>query len=230
MAKATKAPAVSNLFAKAKAAAPAASTSKRKQTMWSLNGSADEQSASLERDIHDILANDAIMDTAKTAKSLASKRVAEYALAQFSADYARLGVTPESPMVVSNRTGESVTFVVQDKTKTSVVNDEQVESLVDILGEDGTNDILTTVDTFAFNGEILGQEGVAEALSHAIAKLVEGDKITQEQADGLIVASTKRLVKPGTVDRLADVCGRSNVKIEQVMRTLNGPIVTYVKA
>lgn len=235
MAKATAAKAASkvppvNFFAKAKAAAPPADAKKKKQTSWVLDGSRDESLSALEADIHTILEAKAVIDTANNKKSLASKRVSDYALSRYAADYASLGVPPETPLIVSNKSGENVTFVVQDRTTQAVISPEQEEALVELLGEDEAAGILVSQETYAFNGDILAEEGVSEALSGAIAALVEEGKLTEEQAGGLIVASTKRRIAPGTVDRLAVVCGRSNGKIEQLVKVLNGSIVTYVKA
>ena len=219
-----------NFFNKAKVAAPATPAKKTKATVWVADGSGDKTLEGIEADVSTIISAHASMETFKNQKAQAAGRVLKYATSRFIEDFARVGVLPETPMSVGNRKGEDVTYVVQDKTASAKVSDEQIGGLVELLGEDAANAILIEETGYSFDSDILAQDGVSEALSAAIEATVAAGKLTPEQAEGLVKATTVRKVKAGTLARLADVCGKNRVLLEQVFATLNGPVCAYIKA
>jgi hypothetical protein len=226
---------MAGLFAKAagkKADAP--KTAAKKSTVWQVGDPANDPVA---RSVHELnLLN-------REAKAIEAKQgvhknvVKDFANDKYVRDYAVLGVSPETPMVVQNADGEKATFVVQDRSSQYQVKDDQVEALNSLLGEDRTQELLYTETSFGFNRDILAVPGVQEAieaaLEKAIGKLTDDSKgrpvLTAEQAELLLDVKQKTAFKPGTLDRLTVVCGKDTTKIEQFLDIMGSSATRYVK-
>jgi hypothetical protein len=145
--------------------------------------------------------------------------VHRFAAAQHIADFAENGLPPDTPMKVMTAKGETVTFVVQDRSGQYKVSAEQEGALADLLGEDAAQSLLYTETSIGFERSILAKEGVGEAveaaLESAIAGLVEAGTLSEDQAGELIQASQKTSFKPGTMDRMAEICGQGATTSEE---------------
>lgn len=221
---------MAGLFGKAKAAAaskPTAST-KKKETVWLVPAGSREATAVKE-----------LVDLTKQAKAIEAKTgvfkgvLKEYGETNYVADYAKVGVAPETPMTIQNPDGEKVTFVVQDRSSQYGVKDDQKAALVELLGEDGTNELLYEETTFGFNRDLLALPGVMEivekALESATKKLVDGGVLTEEQVGDLLDVKVKTAFKPGTLDRLTMICGKDTTKLSQFLEIMGSSATRYVK-
>lgn len=223
--------------AKAKAASSAPKTT-TKQTMWLVGDTANDESKRVGAAVTALIALDREMDTL-TAKANVHKAVVKrHADRSFVTDFAGAGVLPETPMVVQNDQGEKVTFVVQDRSSQYQVKADQIAALGDLLGADATTTLLYEETTFAFNRDIMAVPGVAEivekALETAVKKLTaerEGGKpiLSEEHAALLLDAKTKTAFRPGTVERLPQICGRDTVKLTQMLEIMGSSCTRYVK-
>jgi hypothetical protein len=224
---------MAGLFAKAKAKKEK-TTSKakpKKATTWVVGDKASEKVAEAVAQMCSLSAD---------AKAIAAKMkvhkavVLPYAEGQFFSSYADIGVFPETPMVVQNGDGQKVTFVVQDRSQQYGVKDDQVEELVELLGEDAVEDLLYEETTIAFSREILAIEGVSEvieaALERAINKMLKEGILDEEQAGELIDPVEKRTFKPGTLQRLAVICGKDTTKMEEFVDAMGSSCTRYIKA
>jgi len=156
---------------------------------------------------------------------------------RFCAAYAAVGLRPETPMVLQTVGGEKVTYVVQDKSSQHAVSAEQQGQLAAVLGEDAANDILYTDVQFSFNRTVMSLPGVMEAVEAALEKAIknmvspkEGKPVlTEEQAEMLLDVDSRTAFKPGTLDRLGEICGRDVVRIEQVLEAAGSSFTRYVQ-
>lgn len=158
---------------------------------------------------------------------------------QWTTYMATTGVSPQTPMKVINRQGQSVTFVVQDRATGYVVKPEVEEALSDILGPGAVEDIVFEQTTFSFDPIVMAapaidgslvQDVVGEALTGLLETLVQEGKITQVQADGLLTANTIKTFKPGLLTRLPDLCGRKVGIFATAVAAVGSAIVRYVKS
>ncbi len=221
---------MAGLFGKAKAAAASKPTaaSKKKETVWLVGAGSREAVAVKE-----------LVELTKQAKAIEAKTgvfkgvLKEYGEASYVGEYAKLGVAPETPMTILNPDGDKVTFVVQDRSSQYGVKDDQKAALVELLGEDGTQELLYEETSFGFNRDLLALPGVMEivekALETATKKLVDNGVLTEEQVGELLDVKVKTAFKPGTLDRLTMVCGKDTTKLGQFLDIMGSSATRYVK-
>lgn len=223
---------MAGLFNKAKTqAATKPSASAKRETVWLVGNTDDTKGvAGAVKELIQ-LSREAKANEAK--QGVFKKVVKDYAEGKYVGDVARLGVSPESPMNVQNTDGDKVTFVCQDRSGQYNVKDDQREALVGLLGADRAGDLLYEETTFGFNRDILALPGVMEAvegaLEKAVKKLTDSGALTEEQAGLLLDVKVKTSFKPGTMDRLAQICGHDTVKIADFMEIAGSSMTRYVK-
>jgi hypothetical protein len=59
--------------------------------------------------------------------------------------------------------------------------------------------------------------------------LVKAGTLSSDEADELIVADVKTAFRPGTLERLADICGRDTVKMSAFLDAAGSSFTRYVK-
>lgn len=220
------------LFDKARAGAAAkVPASKKKETVW-LVGTGDATK-------REAVAVSELVKLSREAKALEAKQntfkkvLKDFGEASYVRDYAALGVNPETPMTIQNPEGEKVTFVVQDRSSQYGVKADQIAALEGLLGEDRAKDLLYEEASFGFDRDVLSMPGVMEivekALESAMKKLVDTGVLSEETAGALLSVTTKTAFKPGTLDRLALICGRDTVKMEQFLEVMGSSATRYVK-
>jgi hypothetical protein len=160
--------------------------------------------------------------------------VKKYADDRFVRQYAESGVIPDTPMTVVNNDGEKVTYVVQDRSAQYNVSDEQKEALTQLLGADSVESLLYEEMKFSFNRDILALPGVMDAVGSALesvgAALVAAGTLTQDQAESLLDSGKKVAFRPGTLDRVAHICGRDQTRIRTFLEIMGSSATRYVKA
>jgi len=219
-----------NAFAKAADNSKSAPKARKKTgTTFEVAGDSPEG-----RSVTDLLKFEAEKKAADGRTKLHKGKIKKHADSVFIAKVAELGVLPEGPYTVQNSgTGEKVTFVVQDRSGQYEVKEEQQEALNSLLGEDAAGDLTCTVTDFGFNGDILGIPGVMDAVGRAISicvsELVGSETLTEEQGDALLTMSEKTALKPGTVERLALICGKDTGKIASFLDIIGSNATRYVK-
>ena len=151
----------------------------------------------------------------------------------YISNYADAGVPPETPLTLQNEDGDSVTFVVQDRSGQYKIAKDQMEALDSLLGADAVQDLVHTKVDFGLSSVILSVPGVQEVLGKAIekamTKLVTDGVLTAEQAGGLLTVDQKTALKPQTLDRLATICGRDTVKMERFLDIVGSNVTRYPK-
>lgn len=215
--------------AAAKSAAKPAATKKTKATVWTTDNA---EAQAVAKAVHEVTVLHGEIKAIETKMDIAKKVIKKFCLGRFYKDYAQMGVFPETPMTVVNSDGDKATFVVQDRSASSAVKPEQVEELADILGEDRANELLVSETTFSFNRDVLLREGVADVIDKALERVQNQlrDKNLLGEDEDLLTASQKTVFVPGTLERLAIICGRDTTRMEAVVGAMGSAAVMYVKA
>jgi hypothetical protein len=216
--------------AKNKAKDKTASKSK-KSTTWFAGSSTEDQKIS-----------DSIKELAKInadSKALEAKKrvhaavVLGYAERNFISDFSDQGVLPDTPMKVVNADGDSVTYVVQDRSGQYALKPEQIEALKAVLGEEVAESLIYTEHQFSFSRSVMAIPGVAEAvekaLESAIKKLVRDQVIDAEAADALIELNEKTALKPNTLDRASMLVGGDKTRLKMLLDAMASSCCRYIK-
>lgn len=222
------------LFTKAaeKSAAAVKSAKPTKNTTWIVGG--NDESEAVAKAVKTLVQLSADEKAMKAKKNLAMTVVAKMAKENHVRDFCDLGVSPDTPMKVQNSDGDSVSFIVQDRSGQYAAKPDQIAVMVQLLGEDAAADLTYTDVSLGLNGAILSIPGVSAAieksLEEAITHLVAEDMLTGDQADELITAKSKTAFKPGTVERAAMLCGRDTVKMGAFFDAMSTSCTRFIKS
>jgi hypothetical protein len=142
-------------------------------------------------------------------------------------------------MKLVNAKGESVTFVVQDRSSGFEIKDDMYEDLGGLLGEGALEQVVVDQTTFGFdpivmlaptpNGRTV-QEVVGDRLGGMLEDMVERGELSRGQADSLLAVKTFRTFRPGFLQLLPAIVGKSVKKFSEVVDAVGSAIVQYVKA
>jgi predicted house-cleaning noncanonical NTP pyrophosphatase (MazG superfamily) len=179
---------MANLFAKAKKAAPAKTTSAKDKKVR-LNVTDPNFFAKVEK-------LEQLNDTLKSAKAQAdmiSDEIKDLAKSEWVDYYSQTGKNPESVMIVQEVAGDTaqVMFIPTDKYIT--VTEARAEELRETYGEE----IVEEETTFSFDSTMIEKYG--EVLSMLIENCAD---ITDADKEKIIKATTKYSVAKGTIDKL----------------------------
>lgn len=201
---------------------------KRKSTTWLVG---DPSGDAIGQAVHELTVLNAQSKAIDAKMEIHKNVVKRYAETSFLRDYADSGLPPDTPMIVQNHDGEKVTFVVQDRSGQYGVKDEQKDALIQLLGADAASELLYEETSFGFNRDILAipgvQETIEKALEGALKKLT--DTLTDEQKEALLDVKVKTAFKPGTMDKLALICGKDATRMKQFIDIAGSSCVRYVK-
>jgi hypothetical protein len=217
--------------AKEKAQSKVGGAKAKKSTTWVAGSTPEDQKVS---DSIKMLASiNAESKALEAKKRVHAALVVGYAERNFISDFSDMGVLPDTPMKVVNADGDSVTYVVQDRSGQYDLKPEQIEALTQILGEDVVENLLYTEHKFSFNREIMAIPGVAEAvekaLMSALKKLVSSKVIDEEAAGQLIEANEKTAFKPHTLDRAAVLVGGDKTRLKMFIDAMGSSCCRYIK-
>jgi hypothetical protein len=177
-----------NLFQKAKKAAPAKTTAAKDKKVR-LNVTDPTFFSKVEK-------LEQLNDTLKSAKAQAdmiSDEIKDLAKSEWVDYYSQTGKNPESVMIVQEVSGDTaqVMFIPTDKYIT--VTEARAEELRETYGEE----IVEEETTFAFDSAMIEKYG--EVLSMLIENCSD---ITDADKEKIIKATTKYSVAKGTIDKL----------------------------
>lgn len=221
---------VMSLFAKAANKKKETAAPKSKGMNWVVG---DPEGDQIAKSVKELARISGEMKALEAKKKLHSQAVSNFAAKNFVKDFAEAGVMPETPMRVVNSDGDQVTYVVQDRGSQYALKDEQIEAMESILGKDSVAGLVYEETTIAFNRTVMAIPGVAEAiekaLEQAIASLVESEQLSGDLADELIDASVKRALKPGTLDRAAQLTGNDVTRLGAFIEAMGSSCTRYIK-
>ncbi len=222
-----------SLFAQAAEATKKKSTGpkkSKKSTTWMVGGG--ESSEKVAKSVDELVQLAADRKAIEAKEKVHKANVLKHARGCFFESYASDSVFPETPMLVQNQDGKKVTFVVQDRSSQYQCKQEQLEALIQILGEDAARDMVAEEVKFGFQRDAMANpevQGILEKhLGAAIAELQEAGTI--ESFEDVLDVENRTAFKPGTLQRLALICGADAVKMRQVMDAMGSSAVNYIKA
>lgn len=230
-----------NLFARAKTKDVAKTTTKKKGTTFALPKDLDSDGALVgasknqNEAITTVIKAKGEEKTAVSRGKLAKGILNPWTLTRWCTEFARLGVMPPTPVSVVNHNGESLTWVVQDKTQQNTLNDEQVELLEGLLGEDAATIAIEEATVYGFNkdtmAEAAGDTTVEEVVFELVNEVLMKDtRLSDEQKSSLIDSNTVKRLRPGMLGRLAEITGADATKIEQVVEAIGSGLPHYLKS
>jgi hypothetical protein len=223
-----KAAAPTNLFAAA-AKKAAAAPKKEKGTVIQLPKELDAEgklvgeSKILNESVAAAIEAKAEEKTAATKGALAKAKLKTFAQSEVVKLYAQLGVPPTTPVSVVNHNGESVTYVMADKSQQNPISEEQVALFKELLGDDGAAKVVHEKQMFFFDTATMEQQAendkehtVFEIVCELINKIMATEaRLSQDQKNSLIKSVVKTYLEPNTLDRIAVLCGSDAAKIAQ---------------
>lgn len=222
---------MAGLFAQAKAKKTETKKpkSKKKATTWVAGDPNGDKVAGAVHEMVELTAQKKAIE----AKMGAHKTIVlKFAHQRFFEAFADLGVFPETPMVVQNSDGEKVTYVVQDRSAQYGVKDEQMEALISLLGQDAAENLVAEETTFKFAREPMMRPEVQEILEKhlesAITEMHESGALNEDE--DLLDVDVRKAFKPGTLQRIAQICGRDTNRMAQFIDIMGSSAVRYVKA
>lgn len=225
-----------SLFKKAVAKTESKPASRSKETAWTVGPNQEGEALGLA--ITELTQIQRQVKTLETKATNLKGKLKRYTERLWLNSFASNGVQPPTPMKLSNDAGESVTFVVQDRTSGYEIKPAVMEGLVDTLGQGGAAAIVFEQVTFGFSPHVLSgttasgelvQDWLADKLTKLVERAVKEGTLTSEQAEGLVTAEQKCAFRPGLLERLADVCGADVTRMETVLEVVGSGITRYVK-
>lgn len=214
------------LFAKAASKTKEATKTVKRGTPWLVGDPAGDAIASsihqlcvLEGEAKAIAAK---MDVHKTVCKKA-------AFDRFLSEFAARKMPPDTPMFLQNADGEKVTYVVQDRSGSASVKDEQLDSLRELFGEDKAKELVYEETTFGFNRDVLALPGVQDAIEKALESALKKLDLSDEVKEALLTVEKKTSFKPGTLERMAQICGSDTQLMRQFLEVMGSACVRYIK-
>jgi hypothetical protein len=231
-----------NLFAKA-AKTAAEAPKKAKGTIVQLPKELDAEgklvgeSAILNNAVTNAITADAESKAALTKLNLAKQRLLTYAQQRVVELYAQAGVLPPTPVSVVNHNGESVTYVMADKSQQNPIGKEQVALFKELLGDDGANSVIQEKTLFFFDFATMDQPAanakdktVFEIVQEAINSVMATEtRLSEEQKANLIQSTCKTYLKENTLSRIATICGADSARIAQFYDAAGTACVRSIK-
>lgn len=238
-------PAKPNLFARSKAAQED-KPKKKKGTSIQLPKDLDDEGALTgESKIMNEAVTVAIkakreQDAAKGRLGAALGCVHDHVVEAWCGHYAQNGTQPTTPVTVLNHLGESLGFVIQDKSQQNAISDDQIEGIGLCLGEEVAASLVDTRDVYSFANDVMKQaaggskakdgESVQDVVFAIVSEaLMESPKLSDEQKAGLIESESKTFLRKNTLARLGELCGANVGKIQAVVESAGSAFVRYLK-
>jgi hypothetical protein len=174
--------------------------------------------------------------TAKTKGTLAKTKLMGFAQQEVVKLYAKLGVPPTTPVSVVNHNGESVTYVMADKSQQNPISPEQIAMLRELLGDEGAAQVVDERTTFFFDNATMGEKAANDektvfdiVCEHVNATIATDPRLSDEQKANLLKSTVKSFLKPNTLNRIAELCGSNAAKIGQFYEAAGTACVRSIK-
>lgn len=235
-----------NLFARAADKAEKTPKKTKKGTLLVLpkdinnEGELEGESKLLNEAVTFAITAKAEMDAAKGRLSAAMGTLSPHAKEAWCATYAEHGVQPETPVTIQNHKGETLTFVVQDKCGQNAIDDQQIELLGILLGEEVAAGLTEVKEVYGFDPATMKQISAGpkakkdESVQAVIFELVSAaigkcPRLSDEQKEAMFTHNAKTHLKKNTLPRLAELCGSNIAKIQSFIQAAGTAFVMYLK-
>lgn len=252
----TAKPVAVNLLKKAAASSKTKPKSVPKGTVFQLpeevgnDGQMLERYSVMHKAVSDVIEASGEEKTAKNKSNMSKGMLKEFVEQKFAVTMAeKPGSLPETPIQVINNKGESLTYVVQDRTKSCGLNEHQQAALLAEVGDEFYERMTYDATMYSFNTDVMREiagDIPANADMAAVAEMPKVEDVvgsilseaimnttllTDEQKSRLIVAETSRLVRREELDNISIQCRKDPDAIERVLEAINGTaIIRYLKS
>lgn len=236
-----------NLFAAAKKEKPSTKSAPKKGTVFTLpknldaNGKLEGESAVLNEAVSNLIEADKDKKKADANLKIAKGQLNPWIETVYCMEWAKYGIQPPTPVSVVNHLGQTNTFVLMDKTQQYTLKDDQVEIIGALLGPEGAEKLIESVDVYSFDSNTMKQEAAGEGVENgqtvqdivfeAVSEAVMGDaRLSDEQKASLVNCDSVTRVKAGHLPRLAELVGADAGKIQEVLQAIGSGATHFLKA
>jgi len=155
-----------------------------------------EECAELHACVPEVAKAKADEKAAKNRGNAAKGLLGKFALPRFASEYATLGEMPPGPVTIVNHDGQSVTYVIQDKSQQNSLDDDQVAKLVALVGEEGVESITHEKEVYFFSSSTLAEQaaGVAAVKCRGAVAVAALVVVLPRRCVRLVVARVSRSV------------------------------------
>lgn len=211
-------------------------------------GGDETEIVKLHEAVHKILEASREEKDAKNKAAISKGALKDFVETEYATEMVRVSNLPATPVQIINKDGESLTYIVQDKSKTNGLNEEQQEALVALIGNENYEEMTTNVNTFMFDptimndiaGEIPASASmddiaklprVCDVIGPAISKaIMESNLLSDDQKVGLIRAESKVLVRGEKLKQIPLYCRNDPNTIIEVLDALGSVLTRYLKS
>jgi hypothetical protein len=179
----------SNLFAKAKKAAPAKTTKAKDEKVRLV-----AEDPTFFSKVEKLEALNDQMKAAKAKADMISDELRDVAKTEWLNQYERTNKNPESVMICQSQDDDTAQFMFIPMDKYITITADRAEELQETFGEE----IVEEETTFSFDSAMIEKYG--EILSRLIE---ESDEIKDADKEKIIKATTKYSVAKGTIDKFS---------------------------
>lgn len=170
-------------------------------------------------------------DAAKAKLTPFKETLTVFAKEHFIDECVKDSAVPELPVSIQTDAGEAVTFVVQNRTESTAVTDEQVSRLRALVGDDVADSLLVTNTVFSFNPFILENKRCRTAVDSLLTameqKLHDDGKLPLDQT--VIIANKKRIFTKAILDRMVEVCDDDPAKMAEFIDIVGSSVTMFVQ-
>jgi hypothetical protein len=172
------------------------------------------------------------------------KPIREFAERVWVERLAQEGIPSPSPLKLVNADGSTATFVVQDRTASTHIDDKALTALSETVGPEAVAAAIIERTIYSFDPRIMGhvvnvpgrrrartvESIIGERLMAMTDDLVVKGVLTADEAGALIVASSKRTLSPGFVrDSIPPLCEHKAGRIARAIAALGSAVVRFLK-
>lgn len=170
----------------------------------------------------------------KTAAKIKAHKEAlrDYADSQFINLCALRGTYVKGPFQIRGSDGGIVSYVVQDRTGSTALTPKQLEHLETLLGERAKH-LTEQKTTYSLNQRILELPGVAAVVERSLQKAVEDlvgkHGLSRDQAEDLIVADTRTVLRSDVLGGIWDAVGNRKTRLSTFLSIVGAAVTRFIK-
>jgi len=192
----------------------------KKGTSWMLSDQAHIDA------VNEIVKLDREVDALNAKINVRKNLLKNVAQEKWLSDYVRESGSPESPLKLMTPDGESLTYVVQDRSGQVKVSDDLREQLIGEIGADAVDRLLYEETVFSFNRVALMNPEVEKAVSKALEALVEQVAAIDPE---VALLDVEQKVTYKKLDNLTEICGHDKGAIARFVDLIGSALVRYLK-
>lgn len=207
-----------------------------KATIWTLAKTGEQ--GKLSRAIQEVHQLEREAKEANLKADLAKSQLLSYCERRWTAELASTGDCLPTPIKLVNASGQSVTFVVADKTGSASLSESAYSSLSGVIGKSYAKSGTREQKRIRFDGKTLDQstldgrkvhDAVEEYLELMAGDMVIAKVISPEQAKSLYAVEKSRAFTSDFMSYLPAFCDFDVTKLRDALAAIGSAVVRYLK-